>query len=57
MKKDMENMKNKVSFNTNIKNLCFSESLTVTIPIIIFFKNKMRTALLNLPNLMGPLIL
>ena len=40
MKKDMENMTNKVSFITKIKNLSFSEPLTVKIPIIIISKTK-----------------
>ena len=57
MKKEMENMTNKVSFITKIKHLSFSEPLTVKIPIIIIFKNKTRTVLLNLPNSIGPLIL
>ena len=57
MKKDMENMKNEVSFNTNIKSLSLSVSLTVTIPVIIMFKSRTWTALLNSPNLIGPLIL
>ena len=50
-------MKNEVSFNTNVKNVLLSESLTVTVPIIIMFKSKMWTALLILPTLVGPLIL
>ena len=41
MKKDMENMKNEESFNTNVRNVLLSESLTVTVPIIIMFKSKM----------------
>ena len=53
----MKNMKNEVSFNTNVKNVLLSESLTVTVPIIIMFKSKMWTALLILPTLVGPLIL
>ena len=57
MKKDMENMTNKVSFITKIKNLSFSEPLIVKIPIIIIFKNKTGTVLLNLSNSIGPLIL
>ena len=57
MKKDMENMKNEVSFNTNIKHISLSESLTVTVPIIIMFKSKTWTALLILSTLVGPLIL
>ena len=57
MKKEMENMTNKVSFITKIKHLSFSEPLTVKISIIIIFKNKTRTVLLNLPNSIGPLIL
>ena len=57
VKKDLENMKNEVSFNTNVKNVLLSESLTVTVPIIIMFKSKTRTALLISPTLVGPLIL
>ena len=57
MKKDMQNIKNEVSFNTNAKNVSLSESLTVTVPIIIMFKSKTWTALLILSTLVGPLIL
>ena len=57
MKKDMQNMKNEVSFNTNAKNVSLSESLTVTVPIIIMFKSKTWTALPILSTLVGPLIL
>ena len=53
----MENMKNEVSFNINITNVTLSESLTVTVLIIITFKSKTWTALLNSPTLVGPLIL
>ena len=57
MEKEMENMKNEVSFNINITNVTLSESLTVTVLIIITFKSKTWTALLNSPTLVGPLIL
>ena len=50
-------MKHEVSFDTIIKNVLLSESLTVTVPIIIMFKSKTRTALLISPTLVGPLIL
>ena len=53
----MENMKNEVSCNTNIKHISLSESLTVTVPIIIMFKSKTWTALLILSTLVSPLIL
>ena len=53
----MENMKNEVSFNINITNGTLSESLTVTVLIIIIFKSKTWTALLISPTLVGPLIL
>ena len=56
MEKEMENMKNEVSFNINITNVSLSESLTVTV-LIIMFKSKTRTALLFSPTLVGPLIL
>ena len=56
MEKEMENMKNEVSFNINITNVSLSESLTVTV-LIIMFKSKTRTALLISPTLVGPLIL
>ena len=57
MEKEMENMKNEVSFNINITNGTLSESLTVTVLIIIIFKSKTWTALLISPTLVGPLIL
>ena len=56
MEKEMENVKNEVSFNINITNVSLSESLIVTV-LIIMFKSKTRTALLISPTLVGPLIL
>ena len=56
MEKEMENVKNEVSFNINITNVSLSESLIVTV-LIIMFKSKTRTAPLISPTLVGSLIL